>query len=162
MVANDRQNMTETRTWRIIKASPEKLYAAFMDPAALLTWLPPAPMTGRLHAFDARPGGGYRLSLFYPPDERRFRGKTGEREDRVDVRFVELVPARRMVEAATFDTVDPALQGEMTITVTFEPMGDATTVTFHCANLPPGLRPDDNEAGTRLSLEQLARYMGSP
>jgi hypothetical protein len=41
-------------------------------------------------------------------------------------------------------------------------MDDATTVTFHCANLPPGLRPEDNEAGTRLSLEQLARYVGSP
>jgi len=154
--------MTETRTSRLIKASPEKLYAAFIDPVALLAWLPPAPMTGRLHAFDAQPGGGYRLSLFYPSDERRFQGKTAEREDRIDVRFVELVPARRIVEAVTFDTADPALQGDMTITVTFEPMDNATNVTFHFTDLPPGVRPEDNEEGTRLSLEQLARYVSSP
>jgi hypothetical protein len=62
------------RTSGIITASPEKLYAAFIDPVALLARLPPAPTTGRLHAFDAQPGGGYRLSLFYPRDEPRFAG----------------------------------------------------------------------------------------
>jgi hypothetical protein len=47
--------------------------------------------------FDARVGGGYRMSLFYPPNERSFRGKTSDREDMVDVRFVELAPARKLV-----------------------------------------------------------------
>jgi uncharacterized protein YndB with AHSA1/START domain len=65
-----------TRTSRIIRALPEELYAAFLDPAALIDWLPPAEMTGEIHEFDARVGGGYRMSLFYPPDERAFRGKT--------------------------------------------------------------------------------------
>jgi uncharacterized protein YndB with AHSA1/START domain len=92
-----------TRTSRVIKASPEELYAAFMDPATLVAWLPPAEMTGKIHGFDARAGGGYRMSLFYPPDERSFRGKTSDREDRVNVRFVELAPPRRIVEAVTFD-----------------------------------------------------------
>jgi uncharacterized protein YndB with AHSA1/START domain len=85
-----------TRTSRIIRARPEQLYQAFIDPAALVAWLPPAEMTGKIHAFDARVGGGYRMSLFYPPDERAFRGKTSEKEDMVDVRFVELTPARRI------------------------------------------------------------------
>jgi uncharacterized protein YndB with AHSA1/START domain len=146
-----------TRTSRIIKAPPEKLYEAFMDPAALIAWLPPAEMTGKIHEFDARVGGGYRMSLFYPPNERSFRGKTSDREGMVDVRFVELAPARRIVEAVNFVTTDPAFFGEMTIVVTFEEVSGGTEVTFLCKNLPPGLRAEDNEAGSRLSLEQLAR-----
>ncbi len=128
-----------------------------MDPAALVDWLPPAEMTGRIHEFDARVGGGYRMSLFYPPDERARRGKSSDREDVVRVRFVELAPAHRIVEAVTFETTDPAFSGEMTIEVTFEKVAGGTEVTFLCKNLPPGLRAGDNEAGTRPSLEQLAR-----
>jgi uncharacterized protein YndB with AHSA1/START domain len=146
-----------TRTSRVITARPEELYGAFMDPDALIAWLPPAEMTGELHEFDARVGGGYRMSLFHPPHERIFRGKTSEREDRLSVRSVELVPPRRIVEAVNFDTTDPAFLGEMTIVVTFEEVSGGTEVTFLCENLPPGLRPEDNEAGTQLSLEQLAR-----
>src|SRR5262245_15285529 len=65
-----------TRTSRVIRTRPEELYEAFIDPAALVAWLPPAEMTGKIHEFDARVGGGYRMSLFYPPTERAFRGKT--------------------------------------------------------------------------------------
>jgi uncharacterized protein YndB with AHSA1/START domain len=146
-----------TRTSRFIKASPEAIYAAFMDPAELVAWLPPAQMTGKIHAFDPRVGGGYRMSLFYPPDERVFRGKTSEKEDRVNVRFVDLAPPRRIVEAVTFDTTDPAFFGEMTIEVTLEAAAGGTDVTFRFTNLPPGVRAEDNEAGARLSLDQLAR-----
>ncbi|MDB5436519.1 MAG: Activator of Hsp90 ATPase 1 family protein [Phenylobacterium sp.] len=146
-----------TRTSRVIKAPAEALYEAFMDPAALVEWLPPAQMTGKIHAFDARVGGGYEMSLFYPPDEQVFRGKTAEREDRVKVRFVELAPPRRIVEAVSFVTADPALLGEMTQTVTFEAALGGTEVTLLFDNLPPGLRPQDNDAGARLSLDQLAR-----
>ena len=58
-----------TRASRVIRARPEELYEAFIDPAALAAWLPPAEMTGHIHEFDARVGGGYRMSLFYPPGE---------------------------------------------------------------------------------------------
>ena len=146
-----------TRTSRIIRARPEQLYQAFIDPAALVAWLPPAEMTGKIHEFDARVGGGYRMSLFYPPDERAHRGKTSDREDMVDVRFVELTPARWIVEAVSFVTTDPALSGEMTMTATFDEVTGGTEVTLLFENLPPGLRAEDNEAGARLSLEQLAR-----
>jgi uncharacterized protein YndB with AHSA1/START domain len=146
-----------TRTSRIIKARREELYAAFMDPAALVAWLPPGEMTGEIHDFDARAGGGYRMSLFYPPTERCSRGKTSDNEDMVTVRFVELAPARSIVEGVKFVTANPALLGEMTIEITFEPVSGGTEVTFLCTNLPPGLRAEDNEAGSRLSLEQLAR-----
>ena len=154
--------MTETRTSRFIKASPEALYAAFMDPAVLMIWLPPAEMTARSTP-STRAWAAAIASLFYPPSDSTTgeavpRGKTTDREDRVNVRFVELVPARRIVEAVTFDTTDPALQGEMTIVVTFEEREGGTEVTFLCTNLPPGLRAEDNEAGIRLSLEQLAHF----
>jgi uncharacterized protein YndB with AHSA1/START domain len=146
-----------TRTSRVIRARPEELYAAFLDPPALVDWLPPEEMTGEIHAFDARVGGGYRMSLFYPPDERVFRGKTSDREDMVNVRFVELAPPHRIVEAVSFVTTDPAFFGEMTLTVAFQEMSGGTEVTLVFKNLPPGLPAEDNEAGARLSLEQLAR-----
>jgi hypothetical protein len=54
-------------------------------------------------------------------------------------------------------TADPAFLGEMTLTVTFDEVPDGTQVTMVFENLPPGLRAEDNDAGARLSLEQLAR-----
>jgi hypothetical protein len=69
------------------------------------------------------------------------------------------VPPRRIVEAVNFVTTDPALLGEMTIVVTFEEASAGTEVTFLCKDLPPGLKAKDNEAGSRLSLEQLARLV---
>ena len=146
-----------TRTSRVIRARPEELYAAFLDPTALIDWLPPAEMTGKVHEFGGRVGGGYRISLFYPSDERAFRGKTLDREDMVKVWFSELAAPRRIVEAVSFVTTDPAFFGEMTMIATFEEVSGGTEVTLVFENLPPGLRAEDNEAGSRLSLEQLAR-----
>jgi uncharacterized protein YndB with AHSA1/START domain len=146
---------------RLVPAPPEAVYAAFLDPDALVAWLPPAEMTGRVHAFDARVGGGYRMSLFYPPNAEHVPGKTAAHEDMVNVRFVELAPPRRIVEAVTFVTDEPALQGEMTITVTLDPAPGGTLVSMHFERLPPGLRPEDNDEGTRLSLAQLARHFGA-
>ncbi|MDB5417950.1 MAG: Activator of Hsp90 ATPase 1 family protein [Phenylobacterium sp.] len=151
-----------TRVSRRIAAPREALYAALLDPAALVAWLPPGRMTGQIHAFDARVGGGYRMSLFYPPDETAFRGKSGEREDRVNVRFVSLEPPARIVEAVTFESDDPALQGEMTMIWSFAPAPGGTEVTVLSLDLPPGLRPKDNAEGSRLSLAQLARYCERP
>lgn len=73
------------------------------------------------------------------------------------MRFVELAPPRRTVEAVSFVTTDPAFFGEMTLTVRFEEMPGGTEVTLTFKNLPPGLRAEDNDAGARLSLEHLAR-----
>jgi uncharacterized protein YndB with AHSA1/START domain len=119
-------------------------------------------MTGEIHEFDARVGGGYRMSLFYPADERSFRCKTSDNEDMVNVRFLELAPPRRIVEAVSFVTTDPAFFGEMTMIATFEEVSGGTEVTVVFKNLPPGLRAADNEAGSRLSLEQLARRSHGP
>jgi uncharacterized protein YndB with AHSA1/START domain len=148
-----------TRTSRVIKASREALYRAFVDPAALVIWLPPGDMTGKIHSFDARVGGEYRMSLFYPSSDREHRGKTSEKEDSVTVRFVELAPPERIVQAATFQSADTAFSGEMTLEVTFDVVDGGTEVTIVCTNIPSGIRPEDNDAGSRSSLEKLARYI---
>jgi uncharacterized protein YndB with AHSA1/START domain len=148
-----------TRTARVIRAPPEAIYDAFLDPGALVQWLPPAEMTGRIDSFRPGVGGGYRMTLAYPPTEQRFRGKTTAREDRVNVRFVALSPPRRIVEAVTFDSPDPAFQGEMTLEIAIDPAPAGTAVTLLFADLPPGLRPEDNDTGARLSLRQLAQWL---
>jgi uncharacterized protein YndB with AHSA1/START domain len=148
-----------TRDSRIIRAPRGRVYRAFVDRDDLLAWLPPGEMTGAFHAFDARVGGGYRMSLSYPPDESSFRGKSSAQEDIVNVRFVEMVPPVRIVEAVTFVSDDPDFAGEMTLTVTCDEVPGGTEVTMVFENLPPGLRPEDNSAGAQLSLAQLARHV---
>jgi uncharacterized protein YndB with AHSA1/START domain len=155
----DAPSRASTRTSRVIKASREALYRAFTDPKALAAWLSPGEMTGKVHEFDGRVGGGYRMSLFYPSSEQLDRGKTSEREDRYTARFVELTPPTRIVQAITFESADPAFAGEMTMAVTLEERDGGTEVTIVFENIPPGIRPEDNDAGTRSSLEKLARYV---
>lgn len=160
MSVNEKQSDRDrafTRTSRVIRARPEALYDAFLDPDALVEWLPPAEMAGEIHAFEAGVGGGYQMSLYFSPDESTFRGKTADREDRGEVRIVELESPRRIVEEIRFDTADPAFLGVMTATLDAVPEGTEVTLLFQ--NLPPGLRPEDNDAGARTSLEQLARLV---
>jgi uncharacterized protein YndB with AHSA1/START domain len=148
-----------TRNVKWIKASQEALYRAFTDPAALAVWFAPGDMTAEVHQFDPRVGGGYQMSLYYPTSEKSSRGKTSAREDRYTARFVELTPPSRIVEAITFEADDPAFSGEMIMEVTLEAGGGGTTVTILFKDIPAGIRPEDNEEGTRLTIEKLARYV---
>jgi len=148
-----------TRTSRVIKASRETIFRAFTDPEALVIWQAPGDMTAKVHDFDLRVDGGYQMSLFYPSSELENRGKTSGREDRYEARFMELTPPSRIVEAITFDTGDPAFMGEMTMVVTLADKDGETGVTIAFENLPPGIRPEDNDEGTRSSLEKLAAYV---
>ncbi len=155
----DAHSSASTLNAKFIKAPPEALYRAFTDPAALAVWLAPGDMTGEVHSFDCRVGGGYRMSLYYPSSENTLRGKTEDREDRFTARFVELLPPRRIVEAITFDAIDPAFEGEMIMVVTLEAEDGGTTVSIFFKDIPSGIRPEDNEAGTQSTLEKLARYV---
>ena len=147
---------------RHVKAAPDAVYAAFMDPDVLVAWLPPGEMTGKIHSFDGHVGGGYHMSLFYPESDQSHRGKTTAHEDRMSVRFLELVPGREIVEAVTFHSEDPALKDVMTITIAFVAVDGGTEVAFQFEDLPAGLRPEDNEMGARQSLDQLARRFEDP
>ena len=155
----DEHSRASTRNSRFIKAPPEVIYRAFTDPVALAVWLAPGEMTGEVHRFAYGVGGGYQMSLYYPPSEGSSPGKTADREDRYTARFVELTPPRRIVEAITFDSVDPAFSGAMIMEVALEAAEGGTTVSIIFKDIPPGIRPEDNEVGTRLTLEKLARYV---
>lgn len=156
---SDAHARASTRSSKFIKATPEALYRAFTDPAALAIWRVPGDMTGQVHHFDYRVGGGYQMSLYYPASEPTLRGKTSGREDRYTARFVELTPPRRIVEAIAFDSVDPAFAGEMLMEVALEPEDDGTSVVIIFKNIPSGIRAEDNQAGTQSALEKLARYV---
>ena len=150
---------TSTRNSKFIKASPEALYRAFTDPTALAAWQAPGNMTAKVHEFDLRVGGGYEMSLFYPQSEQETHGKTSPHEDRFSAQFLELTPSRRIVEAISFHSADAAFAGKMFMVVMLEERDAGTEVTIVFENIPPGIRPADNEAGTQSSLEKLARYL---
>lgn len=156
---NDAHTRASTRNSTFIKAPPEAVYRAFTDPAALAVWRAPGDMTGEVHQFDGRMGGGYQMSLYYPASEPTARGKTTGREDRYTSRFIELTPPSRIVEAITFDSHDPAFAGEMIMEVTLAPQQGGTTVAIVFKNIPSGIRPADNEEGTQSAIEKLARYI---
>ena len=154
---NDMGMRNTTENSRIIRATPEKIYQAFADAQALETWLAPGDMTGKVHALDFRPGGGYEMSLFYADAARR--GKTAANEDRFTARFLELVPNQKIVEAVRFNSSDPSFSDEMIMEVHLEPVAGGTKITFLFRNIPSSVRPEDNEKGTEQTLDKLARYV---
>jgi uncharacterized protein YndB with AHSA1/START domain len=140
---------------RIIKAPRAKLYAACLDPEMLARWRAPDRMSGVVHSFDAHIGGSYRMSLAYRTSKRST-GKTSSDTDSFTGRFIELVPDEKIVESIAFESDDPAYAGTMSLTTSFEEVPGGTNVTMKFDGLPPGIRPEDNETGTRQSLAKLA------
>ena len=146
-----------TRVSRIIKASRDAVYRACLNPDALVSWRVPDNMTGHVHAFDAREGGTYRMSLTYHQDAAdRPRGKTSDDTDSFHGRFVELVVNEKIVEIIAFESSDPRFVGEMKITTSFNDCAQGTEITILCQDIPAGIRPEDNAMGCRSSLRKLA------
>jgi uncharacterized protein YndB with AHSA1/START domain len=85
----------------VIAAPVERVYRALVDPEALAVWLPPNGMSGRFERFDARPGDTYRMVLTYA-DASSARGKATADSDIVEVRFLDIVPDVRVVQAVDF------------------------------------------------------------
>ena len=143
---------------RIIRATPQALYQAHVNPQALAQWRAPAGMRVEIYNFEPRVGGGYRMALVYESDDPAVRGKTSEKADVFAGTFVELVPGKRIVERVAFESDDPAFAGAMTITTTFRPMGEDTEVTMACSEVPAGISAEDHAAGIASSLANLAAY----
>ena len=142
-----------------IAASPDAIYAAFVDPEALMRWLPPRGMTGRILEYEFRPGGRYRLALTRGDDAPENAGKTSGRTDVTTGRFLALEPGKRIVQSVEFASDDPAFAGEMRMTWAFEPTATGTRVTVTAENVPPGIEKSDHDAGLRSSLENLANQV---
>ena len=152
-------DLASTTVSRTIKVRSDAIYRAYLDPEAVSAWLPPGSMRGIIHAFEPWEGGAFSMSLVYPPEETSASGKTSETADTFRGRFVRLDPERQVTWAVVFDSPDPAFAGEMFVDTTLEPLGDSTRVTITCLNIPSGVDPADNEAGTRSTLEKLAAFL---
>ena len=133
------------------------MYAALLDPVAVQQWMVPDGMTSEVHEFDAREGGGFRISLTYvaPTDT----GKSSAQTDTHHGRFVRLVPDTMIVQVVAFETEDPTLHGEMTITYSLTDADHGTDVVGLHEGLPSGVAPADNELGWTMSLDNLARLV---
>jgi uncharacterized protein YndB with AHSA1/START domain len=148
-----------TKNSRIIHATVEKVFEAFSNAKALEAWLAPSDMVGKVHNFNFRVGGGYTMSLFYPESEVNAKGKTAGKEDKFSSRYIEIIPNKKIIEAVNFETNEADFAGEMIMEVTFASHQDGTEVTFHFKNIPRGIKPEDNEAGTISTLEKLAAFV---
>ncbi len=108
--------MSPTRLTRHIQASRAAIYRALLDAQSVQQWMVPDGMTSHVHEFHPHEGGTFRISLTY--DGPSGAGKTSTRTDTFHGRFVRLVPDTEVVQVVEFETGDPELQGEMTITYT--------------------------------------------
>jgi uncharacterized protein YndB with AHSA1/START domain len=115
-------------------------------------------MTSQVHAFEGHEGGTFRISLTY--DTEPGTGKTSAHTDTYHGRFVQLVPNERVVGVDEFETADPAMRGEMTITITLSDAQSGGTNLFAVHDgLPPGVSAADNKAGWQSALARLAALL---
>lgn len=146
--------VSSTHITRRIHAPPSQIYQAILDPEAVAIWMVPNGMSSHIHTFEAREGGAFRISLTY--DAPAGTGKSSAQTDTFHGRFVTLVQDAKIVEVVEFESPDPRMQGEMTITYELVDLAGETEVVAVHDRLPPGVSPSDNELGWRMSLDKLA------
>jgi uncharacterized protein YndB with AHSA1/START domain len=137
-----------------INAPRAIVYRALLDARAVGKWKVPDGMTCHVHAFDAREGGSIRISLTYNTPTGT--GKTTAHTDTYHGRFVKLVPNEQVIEVDEFETTDPMMRGEMTITITLADADGGTDLLAVHDGLPSGVSLADNETGWRMALAKLA------
>lgn len=133
------------RLHRVLKAPPERVYRALIDPDAMARWLPPHGFLGRVHELDARVGGRYRMSFtnFGTGTTHSFGGV-----------FSELTPNVRVRYTDRFD--DPNLPGEMAVTYSLRAVSCGTELTIEQVGVPDVIPPEMCYLGWQESLAQLA------
>lgn len=144
---------------RVINASPQRIYQAYIDPGALAVWLPPKGMTARIDAYDPQEGGSYQFVLTHDHRDHSTPGKTSKDSDVVRGRFVELIPNQRIVQTVVFESEDPAFAGEMRMTWTLTPVSEGTDVAVRCEQVPRGIGHEDHQVGLASTLENLAAFI---
>jgi uncharacterized protein YndB with AHSA1/START domain len=148
-----------TSVSQFVRAPREKVYRAFTDPKAVETWLAPDTMRGKVHTFDLREGGKFRMSLTYTEPQDALLGKTSDDTDTSESIFLEIVPNEKMVWLVEFDSDEPDFAGEMRMTWSFADARGGTEVTVLCEDIPAGIRLEDNELGSAQSLKKLAAFV---
>ena len=143
--------MTADRTirlHRVLPTKPEKVYKAFIDADAKARWLPPNGFTCKVHSFDPKPGGAYKMSFtnFTTGNSHSWTGK-----------FLELKPGELVKYVDTFD--DPNMPGEMVVTVKLKKVMVGTELTIEQANVPEQIPLEACYLGWQESLEYLAKLV---
>ncbi|MFG2307344.1 SRPBCC family protein [Streptomyces sp. NPDC048566] len=151
--------MYTTRVARRVNAPRSAVYRALLDAEAIARWRSPEGMRAEVHAFDAREGGVFRVSLTH--DAADAAGKSAGRTDTYHGHFVELVQDERVVEVIAFEADDPAPAGEMVLTTRLTDVDGGTEVVIVHEGVPDAVPPADNETGTRMALDNLARLVES-
>ena len=133
---------------RVFRCPPERLYRAFLDPDAMVKWLPPYGFTGKIHRMDARVGGGYHMSFtnFGTGHSHSFSGT-----------YVELTPGERIRYVNKFD--DPNLPGEMQVTITLRKVLCGTEIEIVQAGIPAVIPVEFCYLGWQESLTMLAQVV---
>ena len=150
--------MYSTRVSHHVSAPRPAIYRALLDAAAIAKWRVPTGMSSHVHEFDAREGGSFRISLSY--DAPAGTGKSAPRTDTYHGHFARLVPDEQVVEVLEFETADPGLRGQMTMTTTLtDAAGGGTDVLVVHEGIPDKVPVADNETGTRMALANLARLV---
>jgi uncharacterized protein YndB with AHSA1/START domain len=142
-------DLTNTvRLHRVLRASPERVYRAFLDPDAMAKWLPPHGFTGKVHQLDARAGGGYRMSFtnFATGKSHAFSGQ-----------YIELIPHERIRYTDQFD--DANMPGEMQVTVTLRKVACGTELHILQEGLPLAIPVEFCYLGWQESLSLLAHVV---
>ncbi len=136
------------RLHRVLRAPPERVYRAFLEPDALIRWMAPYGFTARVHELDARVGGVYRMSFtnFGTGSSHTFGGE-----------YIELIPSQLIRYLDRFD--DPNLPGDIQVTVELQAVSCGTEIAITQAGLPDVIPVEACYLGWQESLAQLARLV---
>jgi uncharacterized protein YndB with AHSA1/START domain len=147
-----------TTTTGLVRARRSQVYAALLDPAAVATWRVPDGMTAEVHEWEPHEGGRFRVSLTYAGGEE---GKSGVHTDSYAGHFSRLVPDEEVVEVLAFETGDPALTGEMTISTRLRDADGGTEVEMVHEGVPDAVDAEQNAEGSRMAMANLTDYVES-
>ena len=136
------------RLHRVVRAPAERVYRAFLDPEAMVKWLPPHGFTGKVHSIDARVGGGYRMSFtnFTTGASHSFGGT-----------YVELTPHERIRYTDKFE--DPSMPGEMPVSIALRKVDCGTELEIVQEGVPSMIPLENCYLGWQESLSQLVQLV---
>lgn len=136
------------RLHRVFRATPERIYRAFLDADAMTKWLPPNGFTGKVHHIDAKVGGTFKMS---------FTNFTTGKSHSFGGQYLELVPHERIRYTDNFD--DPNLPGEIRVTVTLQPVSCGMEVNILQEGVPDVIPAETCYLGWQESLILLGKLV---
>ena len=142
---------------RWVRAEPDEVYRAVLDPFAVAAWRVPNGMSAKIHEFDAREGGRFRISLH--PHAAGEASRSADGTETFHGRFTRLLPGQLVVEAIEFDSRDPRLAGILTITTELREVDGGTEVTMVYDDIPDAAQGAADEVALQMALVRLAAWV---